>query len=124
MTKRMKLLTDNILNLKCNRCETLLLRDFRKSLAEPECAWKRIVDADLRQRQNHPWKKMARNPDLLCKKCLTDPGVDFSMLTEEQFKEFERMIGILLGYKVDFKVNEQQVWTALTRRCSLSPRLS
>jgi hypothetical protein len=113
MMRRIKLLSDNVLKIKCQRCGGLLLLDYKERIARRGCDWDRIADADLRTPPRLPSEKMSQDAELLCKKCLADPGIDFSVLTDEQLKFFERTMSKLLGFEIDVKVNAERMWAVL-----------
>jgi hypothetical protein len=97
MIQRIKLLQEYALLLRCRNCGNLLITTSNRRSARLGCAWREIVDADLRTPLPGPSRKMSPAGQLLCEKCAEGNPVDWSKLSDDQLEQLEKLTGQLLG---------------------------
>ena len=97
MIRRIKLLQEYALLLRCRGCGNLLITTEHGRPSGLSCAWKEIVDADLRTSLSGLSRMMSLKGKLICEKCAAQPPIDFSRLTTDQLTVMELLTGVLLG---------------------------
>ncbi len=95
--KRIKLLQEYALTIRCSGCGNLMIVADPRRPARLGCTWSEIVDADLRTPLTAASRKSSPDGGVICRECAAKPPINFNRLSMEQLQQFQALIDLLLG---------------------------